>query len=71
MSIERDTPWWYGIPHVAVTLIVLSAVAAVLYVAVPGAEETRLMVALGVGLLAGLTASFLQGAAQQRHDRRR
>ncbi|MFJ1751201.1 hypothetical protein ACIOJD_33975 [Streptomyces sp. NPDC088116] len=65
---DTDTPWWYRIPSVAVTLITQSVVAIVVYTTSSREDDVRLITALGIGLAAGLAAAFVQGMAQKRHD---
>ncbi|MFE4058908.1 hypothetical protein ACFXP3_21885 [Streptomyces sp. NPDC059096] len=66
-----DTPWWYRIPSVAVTLISLSGVAIAVYTLSSGTDDGRLAMSLGSGLAVGLAAAFVQGMAQKRHDQNR
>ncbi|WP_331759098.1 hypothetical protein [Streptomyces anulatus] len=60
----NSTPWWYRVPPVAVVLIAYSVVGAVVYTTL----STSGIAWAGGGILAGLLAAGIQGAARAAHN---
>jgi hypothetical protein len=60
------TPWWYRVPPVAVVLIMYAVVGLIIFTTV---SESAFAWA-GGGLVAGLLAAFVQGAAKAAYDER-
>ncbi|MEV4998550.1 hypothetical protein [Streptomyces niveus] len=63
---DRQPPWWYRIPPLAVGLIAYSVAGIVIHTVV----STSGVVWAGGGLAACLAAAFFHGMAQAAYDRR-
>ncbi|MFD6329270.1 hypothetical protein ACFWGI_06785 [Streptomyces niveus] len=63
---DRQPPWWYGIPPVALFLMVYAVSAIFIFTM---GSESGIAWASG-GVVIGLAAAVVHGAAQAAYDRR-
>ncbi|MFE5096680.1 hypothetical protein ACFRCI_41800 [Streptomyces sp. NPDC056638] len=61
-----NRPWWYRVPPVAVVLITYAVTGALIFTFI---TDTAVVWA-GGGLVLGMLAAFVQGAARAAYDER-